>query len=77
MLTTRLLVGADGARSRVRQLAGMDWQREDYGQKGLVCVAQTTLPHQQTAWQRFLPGGPVAFAAAGGASLFDRLDLAC
>ncbi|MEZ5536214.1 MAG: UbiH/UbiF/VisC/COQ6 family ubiquinone biosynthesis hydroxylase [Thiolinea sp.] len=60
-LTAELLVGADGARSVIRELAGISWQREDYAQKGLVCVARTVLPHQETAWQRFLPSGPLAF----------------
>lgn len=60
-LSAELLVGADGARSVVRELAGIDWQREDYAQKGLVCVVRTVVPHQNTAWQRFMPSGPLAF----------------
>ncbi|PID99761.1 MAG: hypothetical protein CSA79_06500 [Thiothrix nivea] len=64
-LVAELLVGADGARSRVRELAGIGWQREDYAQKGLVCVVRTAQPHQQTAWQRFLPSGPLAFLPLG------------
>ncbi len=60
-LTAELLVGADGARSVVRELAGIAWHREDYAQKGLVCVVRTELPHQDTAWQRFMPSGPLAF----------------
>lgn len=60
-LTAELLVGADGARSAVRELAGIGWQHEDYAQKGLVCVVRTELPHQATAWQRFMPSGPLAF----------------
>lgn len=60
-LSAELLVGADGARSVVRELSGIDWQREDYAQKGLVCVARTSLLHQDTAWQRFMPSGPLAF----------------
>ncbi|MGB0845947.1 MAG: UbiH/UbiF/VisC/COQ6 family ubiquinone biosynthesis hydroxylase [Thiolinea sp.] len=60
-LESRLLVGADGAHSKVRSLANIGWQRVDYGQKGLVCVARTSSVHQATAWQRFMPGGPLAF----------------
>lgn len=60
-LQAQLLVGADGAQSRVRQLAGIGLEINDYGQKGLVCVVQTELPHQETAWQRFMPTGPLAF----------------
>lgn len=61
MLTASLLVGADGAYSQVRSLAGVEVQKNDYNQKGLVAVVSTEKPHQFTAWQRFMPGGPLAF----------------
>ncbi|QTR44724.1 UbiH/UbiF/VisC/COQ6 family ubiquinone biosynthesis hydroxylase [Thiothrix litoralis] len=67
-LTAGLLVGADGAQSKVRQLAGISLETHDYGQKGLVCVVQTELPHQFTAWQRFMPSGPLAFLPLGDGS---------
>ncbi|MDG4553048.1 MAG: UbiH/UbiF/VisC/COQ6 family ubiquinone biosynthesis hydroxylase [Candidatus Competibacter sp.] len=59
--TTRLLVGADGAQSRVRELAGIDAFGWSYDQKALVATVRTAEPHQETAWQRFLPTGPLAF----------------
>ncbi len=59
--TTRLLVGADGAQSKVRQLAGIDTSGWEYGQKAVVANVRTAEPHQETAWQRFLPTGPLAF----------------
>jgi 2-octaprenylphenol hydroxylase len=59
--TTRLLVGADGASSRVRQLAGIDTGGWNYDQQAVVGNVRTTEPHQETAWQRFLPTGPLAF----------------
>ena len=58
---SRLLVGADGANSRVRQWAGIDTVGWGYGQKALVCTVRTALSHEETAWQRFLPTGPLAF----------------
>ncbi len=61
LLQTRLLVGADGARSRVRRLAGIDTVGWDYDQHGLVCTVDTEFPHASTAWQRFLSTGPLAF----------------
>ncbi|MEZ5451626.1 MAG: UbiH/UbiF/VisC/COQ6 family ubiquinone biosynthesis hydroxylase [Thiothrix sp.] len=67
-LQAKLLVGADGAQSKVRQLAGIGLETNDYGQKGLVCVVQTEFPHQETAWQRFMPNGPLAFLPLGGGS---------
>ena len=60
-LTARLVVGADGPNSAIRDLAGLSVEREDYGQKGVVAVVKTEQYHQDTAWQRFLPGGPLAF----------------
>ena len=60
VLSAELLVGADGANSLVRSLAGIALHRDDYAQQGLVATVQTELPHQNTAWQRFLPGGPLA-----------------
>jgi len=60
-LAANLLVGADGANSQVRQLAGIDVKRDDYAQSGLVAVVKTEKPHEYTAWQRFQTTGPVAF----------------
>jgi 2-polyprenyl-6-methoxyphenol hydroxylase-like FAD-dependent oxidoreductase len=59
--TTRLLVGADGAQSKVRELAEIDTRRLELHQKALVANVRTAEPHQETAWQRFLPTGPLAF----------------
>ena len=60
-LRTRLVVGADGAQSRVRELAGLAATRADYGQTALVAMVSTARPHQHTAWQRFLGDGTLAF----------------
>lgn len=60
-LTTRLLVGADGAQSKVRQLAGIDTRGWDYDQQAVVANVRPAESHQETAWQRFLPTGPLAF----------------
>ncbi len=56
-----LVVGADGARSRVRELSGLTVTGSDYGQEALVATVKTERWHRETAWQRFLPGGPLAF----------------
>lgn len=60
-LEAHLLVGADGANSLVRQWAGIRSRDWDYQQTGIVTTVQTEKPHQETAWQRFLPNGPLAF----------------
>lgn len=62
---TRLRAGfvlaADGADSALRRLAGIASDERDYGQRGVVAYVRTALPHAATAWQRFLPTGPLAF----------------
>lgn len=60
-LKARLVVAADGADSKLRELAGLAVDRHDYGQRGLVAYVRTGRPHEDTAWQRFLPTGPLAF----------------
>jgi 2-polyprenylphenol 6-hydroxylase len=60
-LRCRLLIGADGAASRVRELAGFATRAWDYGQQALVATVKTAEPHQHTAWQRFMTSGPLAF----------------
>lgn len=57
----RLVVGADGAQSRVRELAALGASRADYGQTALVAMVTTARPHAHTAWQRFLGDGTLAF----------------
>lgn len=57
----RLLVGADGAASRVRGMSGIAISTRDYAQRAVVAVVGTEQPHQETAWQRFLPTGTLAF----------------
>ncbi len=59
-LSADLLVGADGANSKVRTLAGITLNQNDYAQQGLVAIVQTEDSHENTAWQRFLPSGPLA-----------------
>lgn len=59
-LRSRLVVGADGADSIVRERLGIGLQQHSYGQRAIVATVATARPHGHTAWQRFLPTGPVA-----------------
>ncbi|MDH3715951.1 MAG: UbiH/UbiF/VisC/COQ6 family ubiquinone biosynthesis hydroxylase [Gammaproteobacteria bacterium] len=56
----RLLVGADGNDSWVRQAGGIAVSSTDYAQRAIVCNVGTEHPHEATAWQRFLRTGPLA-----------------
>ena len=60
-LRSRLLVAADGTESKTRELLGIGTAGHAYHQDALVAHVQTTRPHANTAWQRFLSTGPVAF----------------
>ena len=60
-IRVRLVVGADGAQSRVRELAGLSATRTDYGQTAIVAMVSTERSHEHTAWQRFLGDGTLAF----------------
>ena len=58
-LQADLLVGADGSRSFVRSAAGIGTRTWRYGQSAFVTHLCPELPHQATAWQRFLRDGPL------------------
>jgi 2-octaprenyl-3-methyl-6-methoxy-1,4-benzoquinol hydroxylase/2-octaprenylphenol hydroxylase len=60
VLDARLLVAADGAASPLRAMAGIGTRGRDYAQRGVVAHVRFEREHQATAWQRFLPGGPLA-----------------
>jgi 3-demethoxyubiquinol 3-hydroxylase len=60
-ISARVMIGADGASSKVRELAGIQTSQKDYQQRALVAYVRSEQSHQYTAWQRFLPTGPLAF----------------
>ncbi|MEB5929029.1 FAD-dependent monooxygenase [Acinetobacter schindleri] len=60
-LKTRLLIGADGANSFVREQAFIDIDVLDYKQAGISCAIKTAQPHQHVARQIFLETGPLAY----------------
>ncbi len=60
-LQADLIIAADGRESLLRNLAGIDVTGWPYRQDGLVATINTEHIHQNTAWQRFLDQGPLAF----------------
>jgi 2-octaprenyl-6-methoxyphenol hydroxylase len=67
VLTAPLIVGADGAQSALRTMAGISVSGHDYNQAAIVATISHELPHQGTAWQHFRPAGPFAsLPLAGG-----------
>lgn len=75
-LNAKLLVGADGANSKVREIALIQRVQKSYQQHALVCNVRTSESHQNTAWQCFMPSGPLAFLPLfnGFSSLVWSLD---
>jgi 2-octaprenylphenol hydroxylase len=60
-LAAKLVIAADGVHSPVRQALGIETRIHDYRQSSVVALVRTEASHHETAWQRFLPGGPLAF----------------
>lgn len=61
-----LLVGADGANSKVRQQAGIGITAWDYRQHCMLINVETALPQQDITWQMFTPHGPRSFLPLPG-----------
>lgn len=61
VIAASLTVGADGAASKVRKAIGIRQDHYAYNQHGIVAVVGKSKPNPGVAWQRFLPGGPLAF----------------
>ncbi len=60
-LSSQLLIAADGQDSPTRELLGIGTAGHAYHQDALVAHVRTAESHRNTAWQRFLEGGPLAF----------------
>lgn len=60
-LKAPLIIAADGASSWLRKQVKIFANHRAYKQKGIVAKISTERPHLNTAWQRFLSSGPLAF----------------
>jgi 2-octaprenylphenol hydroxylase len=60
-LRGQLLAAADGPESNTREMLGIETSGHSYHQDALVAHVHTARSHENTAWQRFLATGPVAF----------------
>ena len=59
-LSARLVVGADGHASWLRDALGVPVSEHGYGQHAVVAHIASECSHGQTAWQRFMADGPLA-----------------
>jgi 2-octaprenylphenol hydroxylase len=60
-IAARLVIGADGAQSAVREAVGLTVEASDYRQTAIVATVATERSHEKTAWQRFMRHGTLAF----------------
>ncbi|MDA8561598.1 UbiH/UbiF/VisC/COQ6 family ubiquinone biosynthesis hydroxylase [Gammaproteobacteria bacterium] len=61
LIDAKLVIAADGFDSWVRKASNIEIKTHDYQHTALVATVNTSLSHQNTARQRFLPSGPLAF----------------
>lgn len=66
VLQARLLVGADGRDSWVREMAGLAAHNRHYGEKGVVANFSCAKAHHNTAWQWFREDGVLAWLPLAG-----------
>ena len=59
------MVACDGAKSPLRQLAGLPSYPESHRQTAIVTNLSVERDHGNTAFQRFLPSGPLALMPFG------------
>ncbi|XP_058101336.1 uncharacterized protein LOC131245715 isoform X4 [Magnolia sinica] len=60
----KLVVGADGSKSRVREISGIKTNGWNYSQNAVICIVEHAVENH-CAWQRFLPAGPIALLPIG------------
>ena len=65
-ISARLLVGADGARSKIRETAGIATHGWNYDQSAIVCTVSHERDHHGRAEEHFLPAGPFAILPLTG-----------
>jgi 2-octaprenyl-6-methoxyphenol hydroxylase len=65
-IATRLLVAADGARSSIRERAGIATHGWNYGQSAIVLTVAHERDHEGRAEEHFLPAGPFAILPLKG-----------
>lgn len=69
VIQAKCLIGADGGRSWLRNALSFEVETKEYQQVAVIANVQTEKSHENTAWQRFLSEGPLAFLPLFGSNL--------
>jgi len=59
-LTAKLLIAVDGVSSVLREASGIGVQQTDYDQVGILGTVGLSQSHENIAYERFTPSGPLA-----------------
>jgi len=70
-ISARLAIGADGAASKLRQLAGLKFNEHDFHSVAICASMTVTQPHQNQAWERFTNSGPIALLPLADSHLYS------
>ena len=70
-LTANLVVGSDGSMSSIRSLSSIPIRTWSYDQTAIVCILDSEIPINKTAYQIFTSTGPIALlpVTVGGENL--------
>lgn len=66
IINAPLIVGADGRKSTVREIAGITATKKDYGQSAITCVINHSCSHNNTSTEFHRSGGPFALVPMQG-----------
>ena len=69
VVIAQMTIGADGGRSKSRELASMRTREWRYGQNAIVATVRVEPHHSHACWQAFLPTGPLALLPLAGDDL--------
>lgn len=68
IISAKVVIGADGAKSKVRTMSNIGLTGWGYQQSAMLINVETSMKQQDITWQKYVPTGPVAFLPLPGKS---------